>query len=290
MDIPELKAFVEISKRESFTRAAEALHITQPAISKRIRTLESNLGVSLFERIPKKALLTYEGQCLLPMAIEIIQNIRSAEQKITNLKETVSGSIKLISSHHIGLHHLPPILKNFNHHYPHVELNLSFMESELAYKALSHHDADLAFITTSTEERLGFIHHLRWPDPMVAVTSINHPLRQHKTVTLDALAEYRAILPSRNTFTYNIVERLFMLNNIVLKVDMPTNYLETIKMMVAAGLGWSVLPKTMMDDQLNPITIKDADNKVIQLSRELGAISLSSNTLSSACKALLALA
>lgn len=94
-----------------------------------------------------------------------------------------------------------------------------------------------------------------WRDPLVFMCAPEHPLAKVENITLETLTGYSAILPSPVTFTRGIVERLFDEHNLKLNIAMSTNYLETIHMMVSIGLGWSVLPATMVDGSVVELAV-----------------------------------
>ena len=116
------------------------------------------------------------------------------------------------------------------------------------------------------------------------MASISHPLCKTQTVSLEQLSEHGAILPELNTFTGTITKGLFNEQKLPLNVTMTTNYLETIRMMVSLGLGWSVLPLTLINDQLSELKVGN-----IKLERQLGAIYHRERTLSNAARAMLKL-
>ena len=111
MDIQNLSAFVAVAESGSFSAAATQLHITQPAVSKRISLLERELNSPLFDRTGRRARLTQAGDRLLVHARTILHQINLAQQEIRDLSATVSGSLHIATSHHIGLHRLPPVLR-----------------------------------------------------------------------------------------------------------------------------------------------------------------------------------
>ncbi|MGV2837425.1 LysR family transcriptional regulator substrate-binding protein, partial [Pseudomonas shirazensis] len=94
-----------------------------------------------------------------------------------------------------------------------------------------------------------------WDDPLDLVAAPEHPLASSETVSLADVARHPAVFPGGNTFTHHIVQRLFESQGLTPNIAMSTNYLETIKMMVSIGLAWSVLPRTMLDDQVAPIVL-----------------------------------
>ncbi len=292
MDIQALTAFISVAQLKSFSLAAEQLHLTQPAISKRIKSLEEQLNSPLFDRHNRSLSLTNTGHSLLPKAREIIQLVSDTQLSMRNLNHQVEGRLNLGTSHHIGLHRLPPYLKSFVSQFPQADLNLRFMGSESAYQAIAKRQVELALTTleTSNHDNLpeGIISEVLWQDEMYFVCAREHPLSQLDKVMLKDLSQYAAILPEANTFTFKLIAEKFKQQNLVLNAPMPTNYLETIKMLVSVGLGWSLLPASMLENTEDPslITLKLDEVKLI---RPLGLLYLQGRTLSNAAKAFITL-
>lgn len=281
MDANSLKAFLTIVDQKSFSEAAELLHLTQPAISKRLAALENQLGVKLIDRGNRQVRLTDAGTRLLPHARQILDEIHNARMALSPDSATVEGELQIIASHHIGLHHLPNWLRRFNRDYPGVTLSLQFMESDAAYEQVRKRNAELAFVTLSDSMDSQFMVYDQWPDPMAFVVGPEHPLALIDSPTLKDLAGHPALLPDTTTVTYRVVSRLFLEASLPLHPQMPTNYLETIKMMTSVGLGWSVLPLNMVDDSIRPLDLG------FPVTRVLGAVGLSGRQLSGAARALI---
>ncbi len=282
MDINSLSAFINIVETGSFSKAANALSITQPAISKRIKSLETQLNCILFERINREMRLTLEGQELLPRAASILREVENAKQSILNISQHISGQLTVVASHHIGLHRLPFVIKPFLQQYPQVDLKLLFMESEKAFEALDHNHADIGFITVTPGADNNYIEHLIWDDPMSIVCAPDHELANNIKTTIEKLSKANAILPSKTTLTYQVIEELFAAKQLKLNATIPTNYLETIKMMVSVGLGWSILPNTMIDEHVTVLSTTEYSP-----SRKLGAVTHKRKTMSKAASALI---
>ena len=282
MDIDALQAFVAVAENQSFSQAAEHLFLTQPAISKRIASLESELDTRLFDRIGRKVELTESGYSLLPRARRILLDIEDSRRAISNLSGNIGGKLSIGTSHHIGLHRLPPVLRAFTRQYPEVELDLHFMDSEEACRAVEHGDLELGIVTLPliTPEDL----HARyvWPDPLAVVVEKNHPLAKQSKVTLAVLADEPAILPTHGTYTREIIEKTIEPEKLHLNIRLATNYLETIKMMVSIGLGWSVLPCSMLNEDLSTLKVDG-----LKLERKLGVVWHQSRTLSNSAQAML---
>lgn len=284
MDTNQLTAFITVAETSSFSTAAERLHLTQPAISKRIAVLEQSLGNSLFDRIGKRVILTEAGQILLPRAKKILREIDDLRTALQNLSTIVSGRLSLASSHHVGLHRLPPVLRDFSNQYPEVVIDISFLDSERAYEQVSHGELELAVVTLAPADHARIYSRTIWVDELCIMTSADHALTRLPSVTLKDLLDYPAILPGENTFTRQLVEDMFKDQRLKLKVEMSTNYLETIKMMVSVGMAWSILPSTMLDDTLRVLPVKN-----VNLSRRLGYIYHRDHTLSNAARAFIQL-
>jgi len=291
VDSNTLRAFLTIVDQGSFSEAAEQLHLTQPAISKRLATLENQLGTTLIDRSHRKIGLTDAGIRLLPHARKILDEIHNARIALSPDSSLIEGELQIIASHHIGLHHLPNWLHRFKREYPEVAINLQFMESDTAYEQMRKRNAELAFVTLSDSMPPSFNVFTQWPDPMAFVVSTDHPLAQLAKPKLPDLAKYPALLPDTSTSTYRAVSRLFLEENLPLNPQMPTNYLETLKMMTSVGLGWSVLPLRMVDGSLK--VLGDVLAKAVKtehpVTRALGAIGLSGRQPGNAARALLAI-
>jgi len=297
MDIQQLIAFTTIADLGSFSAAAAQLRLTQSAISKRIALLEVQVSQPLFDRINRTVQLTEAGQALLPRAQRIIREVEDTKRYMTDIKGLVTGSLSIATSHHIGLHRLPTVLKRFTEQYPDVHLQINFIDSEQANAAVLQGEFELALITLPQSfiddegqvDRNHDIQHYRiWSDPLAFVTNQQHPLAkkvsQGLSVTLADLANYPAILPDPNTYTTQLIQNLFDEKKQALNISMTTNHLDAINMMISVGLGWSVLPLTLMNKNIIELPIKAPC-----LVRELGCIHHRERSLSNAARAMLTL-
>lgn len=291
MDTQNLRAFVEVAISRSFSHAADKLHITQPAISKRIHMLEQQLDTQLFDRIGRQVSLTEAGRTLLPHAEGILAAMTTARQAIADLSGEVRGQLKLITSHHIGLHRLPRILREYTEQYPLVELDIRFMDSGEAYMAVLKGDCDLGIITEVAQHDDALETRTVWTDTMLFVAAPQHPLSRLETVTLADISPYQALLPERRFFTTQLVEDLFTRNGLSIRLNLATNYLETIKALISAGYAWSVLPRSMLQDNaLNVLSVESPDGSgPLTITRNLDCIHHRQRLMSNAAKAFLAL-
>ncbi len=284
MQIAQINAFLAVAEFESFSLAAETLHITQPAVSKRIRQLEISIKTDLFDRIGKRSILTPNGKAFKPHAERILQELKSYRSELTRQLEEPSGTLTLATSHHIGLHRLPQVLRDFKIRYPLVDLDLHFMDSEDACVAIANNELELAVVTLPepADDKLSL--EPVWIDTLQVVMAADHPLARQENILPQQLLEHQAILPSLGTFTRRIINSFFAEIREQPKIILETNYLETIKVMVSANLGWSILPKSMVDSSLIGKNLVG-----LNICRRLGIVTRNKRTLSLSSSAMIGL-
>ena len=282
IDLDGLRAFLIVAECQSFSQAAERLHLTQPAVSKRIALLESQMDTRLFDRIGRTLSLTEAGRHLEPRARDILARVEDTQRAIGSLSGSVAGQLSLATSHHIGLWRLPDVLRRYSAQHPGVALDLHFMDSEVAHEQIKQGNLELGIITLAPNAHDKLTSIPLWRDELVFMCSREHPLAGQPAPALAAFADQPAILPDMSTFTGRIVKALFDREGLRLNVSMSTNYLETIRMLVTIGLGWSVLPRTMLADDLVELTVPGVD-----IHRMLGVIHHRQRTLSNAALAFL---
>ena len=279
MDLEQLQAFLAVAEHQSFSLAGEQLHLTQPAVSKRVAALEDILGQRLFDRIGRQVSLTEAGRVLLPQARRVLADLDEARRSLDNLSGRVAGPLWLATSHHVGLHRLPSLLKRFTRQFPDVDLDIRFMESEEACRAVAHGDVDLAVVTLPEAPDPPLQTVTVWDDLLLPVAAGDHPLASAREPRLEA---YDAILPPTGTFTRAIIDDALQTLGIAPRRTLETTYLETIRMLVSIGLGWSLLPKTLLDDSLRTLPVPD-----LAPARQLGSVVHRERTLSNAARAML---
>ncbi|WP_018274767.1 LysR family transcriptional regulator [Teredinibacter turnerae] len=280
MDTDSLKSFIAVAQAQSFSLAATQLHLTQPAVSKRIAALEAHLNHTLFDRIGREVRLTEAGRLLLPQAKTILQSVADTERSIRELTGEISGVLRVATSHHIGLHHLPPLLRQFVLLHPEVNLQFEFLDSERAHEKVQRGECEIAVVTLAPEPVAQLESRVIWPDPLDFVIAKTHDLASLDTVDLAKLSRVDAILPDLTTYTGRIVKEYFAQQQLELTLSMTTNYLETVKVMVSVGLGWSLLPRSMIDGNLHSLPVRE-----VSLHRNLGVISHKKRSLSNAARA-----
>ena len=281
MNLAAFEAFVKVMETGSISIAAEQLFITQPAVTKRIHSLENYFDVKLFESAGRGIQPTHAAHSLLPKVRTWLNELGEIQHTISHEQAQVQGRLKIGTSHHIGLHHLAEPLKNFAQQFPQVTLDVHFVDSEQAYEQVLAGELELAFLTLPPEsdERLNYV--TIWNDPLIFVTAPFHPLAQQNHLNLEDLIEYPSLLPAANTYTSQITLAAFEEKNLKPKISMSNNPLESIRMLVSIGLGWSVLPQTLLNADLIQLDLN------VRMHRQLGMVWHPARTQSKAAKELI---
>ena len=275
MNLENLKTFMTVAEKASFSAAASHLKLTQPAISKRISQLEMDLEVKLLDRSDRLVTLTPAGKDLLPRARFILAELDKLRTRIKGKQEKLSGSLQLATNHHIGIWKLPHLIRKFSEQYPQVVMDLRFMDSEKAYGQILQRESEIALVTLSPSLSSRYETVKIWSENMVIVCHKSSALSSQRIITLDLLAQSPAVLPDVSTFTGRIIRSLFTTNKLAPTISTSTNYLETLKSLCTMGIGWTMIPDFMIDDSLTRLNVE------FELpSRNLGFIYLKHRTLS----------
>ena len=281
MNLAAFEAFVKVMETGSISLAADQLFITQPAVTKRIHSLEDYFGVKLFESAGRGVQATHAAHSLLPKVKNWLNELGDIHHTLSHEQGQVQGKLKIGTSHHIGLHHLPNHLREYVQEFPNVTLDVHFVDSEQAHEQVLAGDLELAFLTLPPQgdERLKYI--TIWEDPLIFVVAPFHPLAQKNNLKLEDLIEYPSLLPAAQTYTTQITLTEFERQGLKPKITMSNNPLESIRMLVSIGLGWSVLPKTLLNQDLKQLDIP------LEMNRQLGMVWHPSRTQSRAVQELI---
>jgi DNA-binding transcriptional LysR family regulator len=279
MDFYQLFYFRKVAETKSISRAAEELMLTQPAVSKRMRALEEELGEKLFDRIGKKVFLTKAGGVLLAHADRILRSVEEAKTAVRDLSEECSGELVIGTSDHISLHRLPGILKTYITAFPKVDLKLRCHRSETILEMVGKNLVDIGVITLPRVSA-NLISRVIWDDPMSLVFPKGHPLAVMKKIRLKDIIRYGMILPEAGTTTRKNIDAAFSKKKLVANVTMEVAYIETIKGLVKVGLGISILPDKAVEQEVKSGQLVKASLQDAKFSRDLGVVYLKYKFLS----------
>lgn len=235
----QLKVFETVARHLSFSRAAEELHLTQPAISTQVKTLEEHVGLPLFEQLGKKIYLTPAGAELLHYCRAIIQQFQDAEAAMTQFKGVSGGklNVAVISA---GDYFFPRLLVEFARRHVGVTLNLTVHNREELLGQLADNLTDLAVMVRPPLD-MDTVNESFAPHPYVIVAASNHPLVMEKRIPLKTILHEPFVVREKGSDTWNSMKEGFGDHINDINVAMEIKSTETIKQAVIAGLGISFL-------------------------------------------------
>jgi len=240
MNLNQLKVFCEVVERKGFTRAAEALYLTQPAVSRQVQELERHFGMDLFEQIGKRIYPTEAGTVLYNYAKEIFHTLDDLDVEINQLKGLKAGHLRIAASATAGTYLLPPLLGVFKRRYPGVDISLEIYNSQqVEQRLLQYQQLDLGVTERPvTEEALYF--EAFDTDQLVVIVSADHPLAGKGIISASDLQGERFILREVGSGTRDLLDEEFERLNLRVKRVMELGSTAAVKQAVAAGLGISV--------------------------------------------------
>ncbi len=229
----------EVVRRGSFSRAAEDLHLSQPAVSLHIRQLEDRVGLALLERVGKRASATRAGEILLEHAERAFAELEAARLALQALHGSVGGRLRLGTGATASIHLLPPMLRKLRARYPAIELVIVTGNSREMAAAVAANQLDLAVVTLPVSARALVVTPL-CIDPLVAIAPAGREWRRHAPLTPAELARHPLILYERGGNIRHVIDEWFRRGGATPRVAMELGNAEAIKKLVGAGLGLSL--------------------------------------------------
>ncbi|RVD50876.1 MAG: LysR family transcriptional regulator [Mesorhizobium sp.] len=249
----QLRAFHQVAISGGFSRAAEALFLTQPAISDQVRKLEEEYDVLLFNRNKKQVTLTHSGQKLLEITHRMFDTEQQALELLTESRALRSGTLRIVAD---AAHHLLHILGSFRARYPGVQVSVRAGNTETVISSLYSYDADIGVLGEVPAGRDFEVLKLN-STPIIAFTSIDHPLAGKKSLTLMQLAQESLVMRERGSKTRQKLEDLAAASKVELRPVIEAEGREAVREIVAsgAGIGFVSAAEFGQDSRLVPITI-----------------------------------
>jgi len=245
-----LRVFVAVAHRQSFTRAAEQLGLTQPGVSKSVRELERQAGARLVERTPTGVTLTEAGTVLLGHARAILAEERAAEDAMHALRGLSRGALRIGASSTIATYILPAFVQQFSVQHPAIELTLQTARSRAVASALVEQQLDIGLIEAPVpdDSRLKIV---PWrDDELVVVAAPSHPLAPQAPIPIAALANEMLVVRERGSGTRRIVLDMLKAHGVTPQRTLGADSVESIKHLVASGLGLSIISRAAIEDML----------------------------------------
>ncbi|MEA9571985.1 LysR family transcriptional regulator [Xanthomonas campestris] len=243
-----LRAFCQTVRLGSVSRAAEALYVSQPAVTLQLQALERDLGVALFERSGRRLAPSREGQLLYDMALPLVESLDGLEaafrEKVRGLD---AGELNIAANSSTILYLLPRIVENFRARHPDVRLTLHNAISADGTDLLREDAVDLA-IGSMLDVPADLQYAPVYRFEQLLITPPDHPLARQRTVSLQDLSPYPLILPPRRQVTYRLVDLVFQQARVPYTVALEVGGWEVIKQYVAMGMGISIVTAICLTD------------------------------------------
>lgn len=257
----DLLTFVTVIEKESFTKAAEELYISQSAVSLKIKGLEKKYRVKLFDRTNRFIRLTKAGEILYAHAKEILNQYDRAERVIDDLYFRASGPLYIGSSYTFGEYMLPEIIAQFKAMYPEITPNISIRNSKRIATQVIHQDIDIGILEGEVVSPDLTVTSFA-QDEMVVIVPANHRLARKKEVDFTELQLETWILREKGSGTREVTDRIFLSNGFTPSTVMEFGSSQVIKEAVQRGLGISIISEWLIYnkvryDLLVPLKIKN---------------------------------
>jgi len=288
MQIESLKVFCDLAESESFTKAAQINNVTQSAVSQQISSLERMFKSLLIERSKKRFRLTREGQVLYDYSKQIIATYEALGSKLQEIKDIISGTIRVATIYSIGLHDLPPYLKRFLKAYPTVNVHVEYRRANQVYEDVMGNVVDLGLVAYPTRDNKLEIYPLR-KDPLVLVCHPQHPLAKQKRIKMKTLSGQKFIGFQPDIPTRKALDKILKENNVDVQHVMEFDNIETVKRAVEIDAGVAIVPQTTVVQEVAKQTLAQVKLDDNDFFRPLTAIYKKNKVLSPAMKQFLSI-
>ena len=283
MQIESLKVFCDLAETESFTKAAQINHVTQSAVSQQISSLERQFKSLLIERSKKKFRLTREGQVLYDFSKQIIQTYDTLHNKLQEIKDIISGTIRVATIYSIGLHDLPPYIKRFLKDYPTVNIHVEYRRSNQVYEDVMGNVVDLGLVAYPARDSKLEIVPLR-KDALVLICHPQHPFAKLKATKLKSIAGQKFVGFEPDIPTRKALDRILKEYNVDVNTVMEFDNIETVKRAVEIDAGISIVPESTIVQEINKQTLAAVRFEDGDFHRPLAVIYKKNKVLSPAMK------
>jgi LysR family transcriptional regulator, transcriptional activator of the cysJI operon len=283
MQVESFKVFRDLVDSQSFSKAAALNFITQSAVSQQIRAIEERFRVPLIERSNKRFGLTREGQLLYETSKLIISQYDSLQHQFEEMRDVVSGTIRVSTIYSIGLHELPPYLKRFLKEFPHVHVHLEYRRSSQVYDEIIDGSSDIGLVAFPSLKKTIKIEPFR-KDRLVAIFSPHHAMAKRKDISVADLRGEKFIGFEPDIPTRKAVDKIFRDAGLDVKPVMEFDNIETVKRAVEIDSGVSIVPFATVAQEVKNGSLIAIEFKGESYFRPLGIIYKSGRILSPAMK------
>jgi DNA-binding transcriptional LysR family regulator len=283
MDTDRLAVFRAVAREGGFSRAAQRLFRTQPAVSQSIRVLEDELGQRLFDRQGRRTTLTPAGRILLEHADEAFAALERARDRMSSLSSLDIGLLRVAASDTTTCYVLPPVLRTFRDRHPGVELRISNRPTPAAVSDVADREADLALVTLPVKRPgLSALRLVAQED--VAVFAPDHPISRRRRIDLGQLARHPLLMLDQRSQTRRWLDALLASESLVPQIAMELGSVEVVKEMAALGFGVGVVPAFAIEHEIAAGVLDSRRFLPRPRVRQLGIVHGASESLSAAAR------
>jgi len=288
MQVETFKIFCDLVDTGSFSKAAAINSITQSAVSQQIRSLENRYHVTLIERGRRNFSLTPEGNAFLEASKQILDIYDHLGDKLHELQNVVAGDIKIAAIYSIGLHELPPYLKEFRRLHPNVELHVEYRRSAEVYSLVLNGEVDLGLVSFPSK-RKGLQIEPFTKDKLVVICHPNHRLAQRKHLRIEEIEGEKFIAFEPDLPTRKVIDRYLREHGIAIKHAMEFDNIETVKRAVEIENGISIVPQNTVKQEVANGALAAVEIEKPEMWRPLGILIKRNRSCSPAHKEFIAL-
>ena len=270
LTLSQLRTFQTVARLNSFSRAADELHLTQPAVSSQIVALENALKVKLFDRLGKTIALTQSGCVVLSCAEDLHQRLGEMQRELDDLCELKSGTLNIGASLLVGVHVLPEMLASFKKKWPLINLVVRVLPARQVIDLIVRNELDIGLIGEGvhiSDERIATKPILE--DELVVILPPDHPLADKEAVSIQELGDEAFVLPDRNSASGESLHEGIRAAGIQLYSVLEFGTTGAVKRAVEAGLGISVVSRYAVLREIQDGRLKFARLKDSNLDRQV---------------------
>lgn len=286
MTLEQLKSFLAVTRCGSFTRAAEEMHLTQPAVSAQVVALERDYDARLLDRIGKRVEITEAGRVVRAAAEDIMRRIEELGEEMRDLEGLKRGRLRLGASLIVGIYLLPEAIGRFKRDYPQLELTLRIEYARHIVEQVLAGNIDLGIIGEGNpiaDERL--VVEPFAPDELVLIVDPAHRWARLKTVSAKELAGESFIISEKGSATQEMIVRRLSEVGAKLDIAMELGNIEAVKRAVEAGLGISIMSRCAIERDVEEGRLKSLRLSDAQMGRNLSFVRRRGQRASNAARA-----
>ncbi|HEY2587974.1 MAG TPA: LysR substrate-binding domain-containing protein [Tepidisphaeraceae bacterium] len=290
MNRTHLTAFHAVSEAGSFSKGAERLLVSQPAVSQQVGELEAALGTQLFDRLPKGVRLTAAGEVLASYARRLAAIEQEAERAMQEVRGLRRGRLAVGASTTIGAYLLPRLLGEFRRQHPSVELEVDVANTESIRRKVTEGQLDLGLTEGAVGDETGELESRAFfEDELVAVAPPDHPLLKNRRATAKAFCARPMVMRERGSGTREVIERALAGKGLAVEPTLVLASTEAIKATVAAGVGVAFVSRLAVGLEQETGRLARVPLADLSIHRPLHLLRLKSKSQSAATAAFLSL-